>query len=348
MAHQPQDETTQPTTPPSTETNTTLTITPLTYLSTRLIVPYFITTNGTIKRPEHLIAWWSRIFSFYVPGDKDRIELRSLCRLYRDALKPPPLWTTFPHSNPRYSTLDRLMNRLNTLYKEDPTKIPTLILIAKGVYETEGYYTRNDQDGIDSDDSEYDDCDDDDEDNENEKWHEPFVVIKYPVTIIGAGRDETFIVNGGFEIRGNKKEKERGKQGNKKENKVVLQDMTISESKGAGLYSGNGLSFLCNSMTFTKCRKGVFASNTKGRLINCVITQCATSGIFSSGENGLIEVEGNQTKVEGNVTSGDSRHYGLAAYSSGSIHVLLPLTKESISIDNNKSENNYGGYGTII
>jgi hypothetical protein len=48
-------------------------ITPLTYLSTRLIVPYFITTNGTIKRPEHLIAWWSRIFSFYVPDDKDRI-----------------------------------------------------------------------------------------------------------------------------------------------------------------------------------------------------------------------------------------------------------------------------------
>ena len=34
---------------------------------THLIVPYFINSNGTIKRPEHLIAWWSRIFSFYVP-----------------------------------------------------------------------------------------------------------------------------------------------------------------------------------------------------------------------------------------------------------------------------------------
>ena len=45
------------------------------------------------------------------------------------------------------------------------------------------------------------------------------------------------------------------------------------------------------------------AYNTKGRLINCVITQCYNSGIVSSG-NALVEVEGSQTKVDGNVTSG--------------------------------------------
>ena len=47
---------------------------------------------------------------------------------------------------------------------------------------------------------------------------------------------------------------------------------------------------------------GVFAENTKGRLLNCVITQCNYSGIFCR-ENALIELEGDQTKVDGNVTS---------------------------------------------
>ena len=88
MAHQPQEETKQPPSP-STETATTLTTTSNAYLSTHLIAPYFITVGREIKRPEHLIAWWSRIFSFYVPDEKDRIELRFLCRLFRDALKPP-------------------------------------------------------------------------------------------------------------------------------------------------------------------------------------------------------------------------------------------------------------------
>ena len=100
--------------PSSIETQTTTS----TYLSTHLIVPYFITPNGTIKRPEHLIAWWSRIFSFYVPDDKDRIELRSLCRLFRDALRPPPVWTTFPH--PNYPTLNSLIDRLNEMYVSLP------------------------------------------------------------------------------------------------------------------------------------------------------------------------------------------------------------------------------------
>ena len=118
MAHQPQDEMKQPPPPPSTETTTGPTTTFNMYLSTHLIVPYFITVGGEIKRPEHLIAWWSYIFSFYVPDDKDRIELRSLCRLFRDALKPLPLWTSFPH--PYFPTLNGLMNKLNEMYAALP------------------------------------------------------------------------------------------------------------------------------------------------------------------------------------------------------------------------------------
>ena len=67
---------------------------------------------------------------------------------------------------------------------------------------------------------------------------------------------------------------------------------------------------MCERMTFTRCGDdGVHAYNTKGRLINCVITQCYNSGIVSSGD-ALVEVEGSQTKVDGNVTSGGN-NYGL-------------------------------------
>ena len=113
MAHQRQDETKQPSPSPSTETTTTLTTPSNMYLSTHLIVPYFITVGEEIKRPEHLIAWWSRIFSFVAPDGKVRRKLRFLCRLFRDALKPPPRWTTFPH--PNYPTLNELMNKLNAI-----------------------------------------------------------------------------------------------------------------------------------------------------------------------------------------------------------------------------------------
>ena len=115
------------------ETNgdTTTMIVAATYLATHLIVPYFVTSTGEIKRPEHLIAWWSRIFSFFVPNEKDRIELRFLCRLFRDSLKPPPVWTSFPH--PNYTTLDGLMNTLNSVYEEDPTKAPKIVFVMAGI-----------------------------------------------------------------------------------------------------------------------------------------------------------------------------------------------------------------------
>ena len=126
------DETKQPSPPLSTETTTTLTTTSDMYLSTHLIVPYFITASGEIKRPEHLIAWWSRIFSFYVPDDKDHIQLRFLCRLFRDALIPPPLYTTFPH--PKYPTLNGFMDKLNSVYQKDPTKAPKIVFVLKGTF----------------------------------------------------------------------------------------------------------------------------------------------------------------------------------------------------------------------
>ena len=125
-----------------------------------------------------------------------------------------------------------------------------------------------------------------------------------------------------------------------------MQDMTMKESSVCGLYAIDGLSFLCKDMTFTQCGQiGVSAENTKGKLINCVITQCGGSGIWCD-ENVLIELEGDQTKVNGNVADGFG--YGLYTYSTSSIiHLLFPLTQESVST-NNQGGGNYGGGGGTI
>jgi hypothetical protein len=313
MAHQPQDETKQPPPPPSTETNTALATTSNMYLSTHLIVPYFITVGGEIKRPEHLIAWWSRIFSFYVPDVKDRRKLRFLCRLFRDALKPPPLYTTFPH--PNFPTLNELMDTLNSAYIKDPAKAPKIVFVMKGTFHIP--VTKN-EDGKDHN----------------------YVTIGYPIMIIGAGQDKT-IIHGGFQIQGTQEDKKR----------VHMQGMTMMRSIFCALHATDGLSFLCTRMTFTQCREGgVYASKTKGRLINCVITQCERWGIYCYVDV-LIELEGSQTKVEGNVTGENPYSYGLETYNRTSkIHLLFPLTKESVST-NNQDERNYGGgyssHGTI-
>jgi len=164
------------------------------------------------------------------------------------------------------------------------------------------------------------------------------IVIRYAMKIIGAGRDKTFIRGDGFCIGGTKEE---GKN-------AVMKEMTLQKVSGYGLWGDGGLSFLCDSMTFTQCGShGVYAVKTKGRLINCVITQCKQSGIYS-GTNALIELEGDQTKVDGNVTSENSYQYGLLTLSTSSrIHLLFPLTKKSVSTNNHGGGDYNSDGGTI-
>ena len=166
---------------------------------------------------------------------------------------------------------------------------------------------------------------------------ERVVIITCPISIYGAGQNNTILHGYGIQIKGTKEEKKR----------VDMQGMTMKGSSGYGLYNDDGLSFLCTNMTFIQCgNSGVYAWNTKGRLINCVITQCRYSGI-ECGPNALIELEGDQTKVDGNVTGGYSWCYGLSTNDTSSIiHLLFPLTKESVSTNNHGGQN-YGGDGTI-
>ena len=158
--------------------------------------------------------------------------------------------------------------------------------------------------------------------------------ITQEVTISGAGRGITFVQGGGFKIEG------------KKGKKCTFMDITVQKTENKGLCGFKGMSFDCLRMHFDQCagNHGVIAYQTKGRLTNCQITQSTGSGVCSS-SNSTIDIEGEETMIEKNNTSGRSDQYGLSAYDSSSIHILSPLTKESISKNNGCG--NYGGPGTI-
>ena len=162
-----------------------------------------------------------------------------------------------------------------------------------------------------------------------------YVTISEEVTISGAGRGITFVQGYGFKIYG-----EKGK-------KCTLMDITVQKTEFSGLYGCDGMSFDCLRMHFDQCagNHGVIAYQTKGRLTNCQITQSTGSGVCSS-SNSTIDIEGEETMIEKNNTSGKSCYYGLDARNSSSfIHILSPLTKESIS--KNNQNGNCGGDGTI-
>jgi hypothetical protein len=265
---------------------------------------------GDGQEPLHLIKWWKRIFALVGPTHSERVRLRLLCNMFNASL-PPGLGTG------EYK---------GCVYTEYPhpnhPSLESLIARCHELHDEDP--TRAPtiifiQEGV-------------------HEVDESYLEICYPLKIIGAGQEKTIIHGGGFHITGTKEEGKR----------VVLKDMTISETSDNGVTGYYGLSWLCDSLTITQCdTHGVFAYSTKGRLINCAITQCGGNGICCS-SNALIELEGSQTNVDGNVTSGRSGWYGLlTVFTSSIIHLLFPLTKESVST-NNHGGANYGGItGTI-
>jgi len=77
---------------------------------------------------------------------------------------------------------------------------------------------------------------------------------------------------------------------------------------------------------------------------NCQVSHSKKSGVHVYG---LITMNGSGTSIHNNVTGGHRDTYGLHTYDSfSSIHLVSPLTKESISI-NNGGGGNYSGNGTI-
>ena len=92
--------------------------------------------HGERQRLPSLKVLWMNIFSYSGPTQKETLLLRRSCKLFSQALKPLQCWTSFPH--PKYSSLTRLLNRLNELSSSGSTNIPSLVLIENGIHDEGG------------------------------------------------------------------------------------------------------------------------------------------------------------------------------------------------------------------
>ena len=168
-----------------------------------------------------------------------------------------------------------------------------------------------------------------------------YVEIDFPVTIIGESKDGCTII-GGLRMEG------------KKEDDVNVKHLTISQSKDCGVEGNRGMSFHLFHLKIEKSEGyGVVVSNTKrNTMSNCQVSHSKYSGVDVY--DGLITINGSGTSIHNNVTGGERDCYGLRTHPSSradgrwppAIHLVSPLTKKSVSI-NNGGRGNYGGGGTI-
>ena len=166
------------------------------------------------------------------------------------------------------------------------------------------------------------------------------ILVDFPVTIIGASRDRC-IFRGGFEIKG------------KKEDNVIITNLTIREAKQFGIIGGGGASVQLNKVTVDLSGiHGVIVSlSQRNTMTDCKISNSKGSGLMVS-NGGLMTIDGDATSIHDNCTDGRSINYGLdIAYSTknnkvtpGAITIKPPLTKASIST-NNGGGGNWGGFG---
>jgi len=162
-----------------------------------------------------------------------------------------------------------------------------------------------------------------------------YVKIITPISIIGESREHCIIM-GGLLMKG------------KKEDDFNVSNLTLRDSKIAGVAGNNGASFhLDNVSVENSAIFGVVVFRTKrSTMKNCNVSHSKQSGLFVY-DGGLLTIDGNGTTIHHNCTSGDSVHYGLRTYdSSSSIHLASSLTIETISM-NNGGGGNHGGRGTI-
>ena len=280
-----------------------------TYFARHLIIPYFINSQGQIRRPEHLIARWFRIFSFLGPSLQDRRELGFLCRLFRDSLHMPT-WTTFPH--PEFSTLNKLLNRISLVAVKHPGRAPRVVFIANGVHRVE-------ETGM------------------------TYATISCSLTLIGESREET-IVEGGFCV-----EVEDGCAGFENltllnSNGDGLCCATGYRKNNGRFYATNVLIDGCSGNgVCVGSPQGGTLTDCCIRNCECGILSYENGVVHVYGEK--MEVTGNKCirRIRGRAY----RTYGLLSRDSSSKIILhAPLTKESISHDNFENRN-WGGDGII-
>ena len=195
------------------------------------------------------------------------------------------------------------------------------------------------------------------------------VGINFPIVIAGVGKNETFVQGSGFSV-------EPGNENSTKD-EVVLRDMTVQQTDGAGVdfrknqwfnemskmllkmidvevteckKSGVSLSggarAECTNVTLSKCGTGLFVtSGAHAQCSNIVVTGCHAGGVYAL--SGSITMQGEMTSVTGNVTGGSEYEYGLNVTrdkgdTPSLISLIYPLTAKGIS------RGNFGGGNIMI
>jgi len=334
----------------------------LAYLSTRLLYP--VAAGDT--PPYEPIAWWKIIFSYLGIKKRAQLELRWMCRIFRDALPCLPLWTSFPH--PLYPTLIGLMGRLNHLgnhfvnLKAADISIGLKVYLDHGVVYVDHTITKINPDGT------Y---------NITGNPHYPhdhvalsklkqkvihicpslmFIAdgvhdeggevldISIPISIIGESREHCIVV-GGLQMMGGKQEDD-----------VNVQDLTLRKSKEGGVGGIGGASIHLDNVSVENSEKcGVFVLGSKRNTMkNCNVSHSKGCGLYvchdgmmgTTTTRSLMTISGNATSIHHNGTDGSSFSYGLHTNLTASIHLASSLTIETI-VTNNGGGGDYGGDGII-
>ena len=264
---------------------------------------------------ETSVGIFAIVFSFLLTGQSYvlRIELRRQCKTFREAIPAAisGIYTTFPH--PKFSSFKEFLDRLNILFKTNPASAPKYLFIGEGHHKVE-LYPDDDGDACNS------------------------VNVLFPLTFLGEGSNKT-TVQAGFDIRGEKKDQ------------VLFKDLTIDSATFSGMFGNRGSSFKAESCSINcSGASGVICWGTKGTLCNCEIKDNGLHGIWSWC-HGTLNIEGENTKITNNCKKvckqGTHKHFGMYSCCATSlISLKLPLTKETISV-NNQGGGNWGGNGSI-
>jgi hypothetical protein len=169
---------------------------------------------------------------------------------------------------------------------------------------------------------------------------EYYITMNKPLSMYGAGCGKTTLVGVGLRMKGKKSD-----------GIVEIHNLKIKGGEENGLYARQGMKVIMRGCTIEDCRgNGVCANRADITCDDLQVIGCGGSGVIAGG-NATITLSGQSTNIQGNGTQGDSNsysnYYGLTAYySSSTIHLIHPLTKEQISTDNCGGRN-WGGSGTI-
>jgi hypothetical protein len=291
----------------------------ISYLANKVIHPY--PSSSTDDRPASLahkipyfwVSCWSIIFSFLPLSDYEIWKLRLQCKLFRDALKEPPLVATFPSSN--NTDLILLVKKIKSAAKSNKV-YPKIVLLNQGDHKirintnTDNMKKRN------------------------------YLLVDLPLTFVGYTRETTRII-GGIEVKGSCS------------SRIPIQfiDLTITQSLGSGVWNTGGLpmkfvrcsfnrnkvmgldTYLYSKWVLNRCSvvgngsTGIGAKGASGILINCIVQENGNSGIRAQ-EESTIHIYGQETDVTKNCDRPSSKQKdrsGLFTSDTSKIFIHEPL-----------------------